>query len=271
MQYRIETVKLGKYFNISRGLRKFFPLKRKERKQIWAVREVNISLERGKVCCLVGPNGAGKSTFLKILASLIVPTKGAALVNGYDIRKDENRVRKSIGLLTGDERSLYWRLSGRENLLFFASLYGIFGKKAERTIRELCELMKLEGYLNRPLGECTSGIRERFSLARMLLHNPEVLLMDEPTQNLDPIIAREIRAFIKETLVKEKGKTVLYTTHHLLEMEGFADWTGVMVNGEVVVSGTYEEIRKKTPVLVKDMEEVLNYWVKKSENEKVRG
>ena len=158
---------------------------------------------------MLGPNGAGKTTTIKLLSTLLLPDDGAAYVNGFDVAKQPNEVRSSIGVVTGGDRGLYWRLTGRENLLFFARLYGIREDKAKPRIDELLRLVELEDRANDNVEQYSRGMKQRLHLIRGLIHDPPTLLLDEPTLGLDPNSAVVMREFIKEKLQKEQGKTIL--------------------------------------------------------------
>ncbi len=148
------------------------------------------------------------------MCTLLLPDEGTAYVNGFDVAKQANEVRSSIGVVTGGERGLYWRLTGRENLLFFARLYGVREDKAKPRIDELLKLVELEDRANDNVEKYSRGMKQRLHLIRGLIHDPPTLLLDEPTLGLDPNSAVVVREFIKEKLQKEQGKTILLTTHY---------------------------------------------------------
>lgn len=223
--YAVETVELTKYFN---------------RGEVKALKNVNLKIKQGEIIALLGPNGAGKTTLLKILSTLILPTSGTAYVKGYEITRCEDAVKKSIGLVTGEERSFYWRLTGRQNLEFFATLCNLKKNQINERLAYLFDLFEIENPDKR-FYEYSAGIKQRFGLIRCLLHEPDVLLMDEPTKSLDLFSAKNLREFIKETLVKKLGKTVLFTTHRLEEIKDFCDFVALMSKGEIIACGKLSE------------------------------
>ena len=208
-----------------------------------ALDEVNLSVKEGEIFGVLGPNGAGKTTLLKILATLILPTQGEAYLAGYHLIKEPEKVKLSIGFYSGEERSLYWRLTGRENLSFFACLYNLSSDKSRIRIREILELLDLREP-DKKVYLYSTGMRQRLSLARALIPEPPILLLDEPTKSLDPKSAHNIRKFIKEELVKQRGKTVLLVTHNLKEAEEICDRLTVMEKGKIKTTGSLEELKK---------------------------
>jgi len=210
--------------------------------EVRAVQDVNIAVEQGELLGLVGPNGAGKTTLIKLLSTLIVPTAGTATVNGYDLQ-EEGRIKASIGLVTGDERSFYWRLTGRQNLEFFAALSGCSGHEARHRIEEVLESMGLADRADERFQTYSTGMKQRLALARGLLHDPRILFMDEPTKSLDPTATHRLHRLIKEDLAGRQGKTVLLTTHRLEEAELLCDRVAIMDRGLIRVCGTLAELR----------------------------
>ncbi len=242
MGYMIEGRGLEKTFVARRSLRDVLlhPLQRAER--IHALRGVDISVEPGEIFALLGPNGAGKTTLLKILSCLVLPDSGTALVHGFDT-VDENEVKRRIGLVHSDERSFYWRLSARENLRFFARLYDVPSRMIETRINELLTHVGMAQSADRPFSGYSSGMKQRIAFARALLHDPPILLMDEPTRSLDPAAGLLLRQYIKEELNQGAGKTILLATHNLREAEALADRIAILVKGTVRQVGTVEQVR----------------------------
>lgn len=210
MPFTIETLELTKQFPRNKGLWGFIPSSRYSR-AVTAVDNVNLTVGRGELFGLLGPNGAGKTTLIKLLCTLIVPTSGTARVNGYDLQQEE-AIKASVGLVSGDERSFYWRLSGRRNLEFFASLHRLTAQQRHRRVEDVLGLMELRDVADETFQTCSTGMRQRLSIARGLLNNPEILFLDEPTKSLDPIATRHLHDFIKDRLVGERGVTVFLTT-----------------------------------------------------------
>ncbi len=176
-------------------LKKF--LRRKFKPPVEALRDVSFNIREGEIFGLIGPNGAGKTTLTKIIATLIQPTAGLATVKGHDTVRDDERVRRNVGLAGAEERSFYWRLTAKQNLLFFARLYGLSGADAQRRIKELFELFEFDELAGRRFAELSTGNKQRLSVARAMLANPPVLLLDEPTRSLDPIAAARMRETVQ--------------------------------------------------------------------------
>jgi ABC-2 type transport system ATP-binding protein len=217
---------------------------------IEALRGVSFTVDYGEVVGLLGPNGAGKTTTIKILATLLLPDEGEAYVAGYNVVREPGRVRENIGLMLTVERGFYGKLTGRENLEYFAALYGLEREYAERRIDYLLKLLELDklGGDYKLFEEFSLGMRARLSLARALLSNSPVLLLDEPTLGLDPPSARKIRELVKK-LAHEEKKAVLYTTHNMFEAEIVCDRILLINKGQVVASGTPQELKAKLPRL----------------------
>lgn len=191
---------------------------------------------------MLGPNGAGKTTFLKTISTLILPTYGDAWVNGYNIKKDEYKVRKSIGLSTGFERSFYYRLNGYQNLEFFGTLYGIKSKDLKERINFLLNLFNLEDAKDLKYMKYSTGMKKKLSLARALLHDPDVYIFDEPTSSIDPISANEIRDIILS--LKDKNKTIILSTHDMHEAELLADRIGILNKGNMLAVDKKENLKR---------------------------
>jgi ABC-2 type transport system ATP-binding protein len=201
--------------------------------EIVALDGVDLDVPPGTIVALVGPNGAGKSTLVRILATTVLPDEGSASVMGHDVVNDGARARDSLGLMLGNERSWYWRLSGRRNLEFFAALYGMRRSPAASRAQELVEEVGLAEAADRRVGEYSSGMRARLALARALLREPPALVLDEPTQNLDPVAAANFREMVLR-LAEERGASVLLTTHNLHEAAAVAKGIVLLASGRVV-------------------------------------
>jgi len=201
--------------------------------QMWALDGVDLTVAPGEILALLGPNGAGKSTLLRILATTVIPDGGTATIDGFDVVTEAKQVRRRLGITLGDERSWYWRLSGRKNLEFFAMLYGFSRREAVARAAELLDDLELTYAADRRFDGYSTGMRMRLSLARALLPNPPVLLLDEPTRSLDPVAAASFRGQVA-TLAQERGKAILLTTHDLHEASGLAHRTSVLMRGRIV-------------------------------------
>ena len=242
MEYAIETFNLTKKFIPPKGfIGLLHPLKKKE---VLALDDVNLKIRKGDLFGILGPNGAGKTTLIKVLCTLILPTCGTAYVNGYDVTKEEEGVKASIGLVTGEERSFYWRLTGRQNMIFFASLHTFSSASvAQKRVNDVLNFVGLEDKADDKFHSYSTGMKQKMAIARGLLNEPEILLMDEPTKSLDPGAAQNLREFIKERLVKEQGKTVFLSTHHLEEAEQICDRIAIINKGTIKAYGTLNELR----------------------------
>jgi ABC-2 type transport system ATP-binding protein len=195
----------------------------------------------------LGPNGAGKTTLVKMLCTLILPSEGRALVCGRDVVTEASSVKPLIGLVDCQERSFFWRLTGRQNLQFFAALVGLRGAEADERIATLLDLVGLSEHADRRFMGYSTGMRQKLGVARGLLAQPRVVFMDEPTRSLDPVIARDLRAFIREILVEKLGRTVVLVTHRLEEAEQLCDRVAIMNQGRIVACGPVAEIKQRIP------------------------
>ncbi len=213
-----------------------------------ALAGVSFAVEAGEAVALVGPNGAGKSTLLRILATLIVPTTGRAKLAGFDVERDPARVRAQLGYHTGGDEGFYGRLTGRENLAFFAALNDGAGTQAARGIARVSESLGLGDLLDRQVRTYSTGMRHRLGLARALLHGPSVLLLDEPTRSLDPIAAAEFRRFLKEEIVRGRGTTLLFASHTLSEVEEISDRVAILAAGRLLACDSPRRLCAKASV-----------------------
>ena len=243
MEYAIEGFRLEKSFAKKRSLKEIVTMPFVPAERIEALRGVDLHVRTGEIFGLLGPNGAGKTTLVKILSCLVLPDRGRAVVGGEDVRR-ENRVKPNIGLVHSDERSFYWRLSGRDNLRFFARLYDVPGPRIESRIDELLERVELSHAAGQRFSGYSSGMKQRLAVARALLHDPPILLMDEPTRSLDPASSLSLREFIRDELKGRLGKTILLATHNLREAEMLCDRLAILVKGTVRQVGTVGEVRR---------------------------
>jgi ABC-2 type transport system ATP-binding protein len=209
--------------------------------EVEAVRGVSFEVAEGELFGLLGPNGAGKTTTIKMLITLLIPTSGSARVLGLDVVKDAREVRKRIGYVFGGERGLYERLSGLDNLRYFAELYAVPSREQRRRIGELLELVGLTGREKERVEGYSRGMRQRLHIARGLLHDPPVVFLDEPTIGVDPVGARELRKTISS--LTQAGKTVLLTTHYMFEADELCQRIAVINKGEIVAEGTPRDLK----------------------------
>jgi ABC-2 type transport system ATP-binding protein len=208
---------------------------------VQALRGVSFSVERGELFGLLGPNGAGKTTMIKVLTTLLLPTSGSARVLGYDVRRDARRIRGRIGYVFGGERGLYDRLSALDNLRYFADLYRVPASKRSARIDALLALVELKGRERERVETYSRGMKQRLHIARGLLHDPEILFLDEPTIGLDPLGARELRQTIAG--LHQAGKTIVLTTHYMFEADTLCQRIAVIANGSFVATGTPSDLK----------------------------
>lgn len=234
---------MREYAIVSEDLTKIFW--DKDRK-IVAVDHVSLKIKRGEFYGLLGPNGAGKTTYTKMLATLLIPDEGEAWIDGFSVLKDPLEVRRRIGWMMGETggRALYWRLSGYDNLMFFATLQNVPKEIARRRIDTFLRFLELDDAANKLVMEYSTGMKIKLMLIRSLLHNPNILILDEPTLGLDVESARKVRVFLRR-LVDELGKTILFTSHNMYEVEALCDRIAVINRGKIIFEGTPREIRER--------------------------
>ena len=211
----------------TKGLTKSFVSKGRV---ITAVEIVNLAVGYGEIFGLMGPNGAGKTTLLKMLTTLLLPTSGEAYVAGHSIQ-EETKVKRSIGVVSSEERSFYWRLTGRENLRFFASLHNLSSPEAAERIQKISSEMAIEDYIDRRFDSYSTGMKQKLSIARSLIGDPRILFVDEPTRGLDPIAASQMRGIFKE--LSDKGITIFIITHSPEEAEEICGRVAIMDRGRI--------------------------------------
>ncbi|MDR1404930.1 MAG: ATP-binding cassette domain-containing protein [Candidatus Methanoplasma sp.] len=208
-----------------------------------AVDGISLAVRRGEIYGILGPNGAGKTTTIKMLSTLLTPTSGLAEVLGLNVydKKNIRTLRKRINVVSGGERGLYYRLSGRQNLEFFAELYGIPKKEQKTRIDELLSLVELTEAADIKVENYSRGMKQRIHIARSLINSPEILFLDEPTIGLDPEISQGIRSLIKK--LSDGGTTIILTTHYMFEAEELCDNMIILSHGTIVGKGTVEDIK----------------------------
>jgi ABC-2 type transport system ATP-binding protein len=233
----IEAIDLRRTYRTTTGVLRRRPL------EVEAVRGVSFGVEKGELFGLLGPNGAGKTTTIKMLITLLLPTSGHARVLGHDVVEDAREVRRRIGYVFGGDRGLYERLSAYDNLRYFAELYGVSGHRQRERIDEVLELVGLQGREKERVEGYSRGMRQRLHIARGILHDPEVVFLDEPTIGVDPIGARDLRQTIADLVAS--GKTVLLTTHYMFEADALCDRIAVIAKGQIVGEGTPEELKAR--------------------------
>ena len=215
---------------------------RRSVKEVVAVDDISFSIKEGELFGLLGPNGAGKTTTVKVLATLLIPNAGDVRVKGMDIVKDANEIRKHIGFIFGGERGLYWRLSAIDNLRYFASLYHVAPDVSKKRIPYLLDLVGLNGRGDERVQGYSRGMKQRLHVARTLLHDPDILFLDEPTIGLDPVGAREFREVIRN--LQSEKKTILLTTHYMFEADSLCERVAVIDKGMIVALDTPSALKK---------------------------
>ena len=233
----IEAQSLSKTFVSKKG---FWSVKTKS---TLAVENLSLSVKEGELFGLLGPNGAGKTTTVKMLSTLLLPTSGTISILGLDILKETREIRKRIGFTFGGSRGLYGRLSAKDNLRYFAELYGLSPEVSRNRILELLDLVGLSSRADDRVETFSSGMQQRLHLARALLHDPELIFLDEPTVGIDPVGARELRSTVKNLI--SLGKTILLTTHYMAEAEELCDRIAIVNKGRIIAQGTPASLKKR--------------------------
>jgi ABC-2 type transport system ATP-binding protein len=213
------------------------------RERFRAVDGIDLRVETGEIFGVLGPNGAGKTTTLKMLSTLLEPTSGEAYVLGIDVRERPREVRARLGAMLSGERSLYWKLTARENLEYFAALYHVPPRETRRRIDAALESVKLMDRAEDYVERYSTGMRQRLALARALLPDPPLLILDEPTVGLDPQAARDLRERVRE--VRRQGRTVLLTTHYMEEADQLCDRVAIIDHGRVVALDTPAALKRE--------------------------
>lgn len=207
-----------------------------------AVRDLHLEVPNGELLALLGPNGAGKTTTVRMLGAILRPTEGTAQVNGYDVVRDAGMVRRTVGVLT-EQPGLYLRMSGLDYLAFFGRIYGLPERELRQRILDLFEGFAMKGMAERRLGIYSKGMRQKVGLIRCMLHDPAVLLLDEPTSAMDPHSAKLVRDAIRG--LRADRRSIIICTHNLAEAEALADRIAIISRGSIVCKGTAEELKQQ--------------------------
>jgi ABC-2 type transport system ATP-binding protein len=232
-------------FKRYRGWRLFRRRAESAREDRVALNDVSFTVEPGETVGLLGPNGAGKTTLLKIISTLLYVSSGRVLIHGQDVNTDPLAARRQIGLVTSDERSFYWRLTGRQNLSFFAALYRLPSRNIADRVALLLDVTRLSDAADRPFHSYSSGMKQRLAIARGFLADPRIVLYDEPTRSLDPLSAFHIREWIGRSHTHSPHATHLIATNQLQEAEELCGRALIINRGAVIASGTFAEIREQ--------------------------
>jgi len=226
-QFSIQTEKLGRIYKL-RGAKKG------EAKSLVALKDIDLTVRRGELFGLLGPNGAGKTTLIKILTTLLSPTSGRALVAGVDVDKYPDKVRPLINMVSGGESSGYGLLTVRENLWMFSQFYGIPSKEANTRIKQLLDIVGLKDKTNIRSSDLSTGLRQKMNIVRGFMTDPDVLFMDEPSLGLDVEASRDVRHFIREWVNQDQRRTVMLTTHYMVEADELCDRVAIINHGQVL-------------------------------------
>jgi sodium transport system ATP-binding protein len=210
-----------------------------------AVDGISFACAPGRIFGLLGPNGAGKTTTLRILSTSLVPTAGTATVDGIDVAADPAAARQRLGFCTGTT-GIYERLTPREMIRYFGRLYGREGEALEARVEALLDLFDLQPYADTPSGRLSAGNRQKVSLARTIVHEPPVLIFDEPTTSLDVLVARTVTDFVDEC--RDKGRTVILSTHIMGEVDRLCDDVAILHEGRILLQGPVEEVKTRAGV-----------------------
>ena len=237
--YAVETRDLGRVYKI-RGNKK----ERQERKELVALENVNLTVERGELFGLLGPNGAGKTTLIKILTTLLAPTSGWARVAGHDVIQAPHLVRPRINMVSGGESSGYGLLTVRENLWMFSQFYGMDSKIANQRITELLTLVGLQDRMNTKSSDLSTGLRQKMNIVRGFLTDPDVLFLDEPTLGLDVGASRDVRTLIRNWMDADKKRSLLLTTHYMVEAEELCDRVAIINKGRLLACDTPANLKR---------------------------
>lgn len=236
----IETKKLGRIYKI-RGNKK----EKKARKELAALAEVDIHIEQGELFGLLGPNGAGKTTLIKVLTTLLAPSSGEAFVAGYNVLSQPQLVRPRINMVSGGESSGYGLLTVRENLWMFSQFYGMPSKAANQRITDLLKMVGLGDRVNTKSSDLSTGLRQKMNIVRGFMTDPEVLFLDEPTLGLDVGASRDVRKLIRGWLEDNKKRTLLLTTHYMVEAEELCDRVAIINQGRVLACDSPANLKRR--------------------------
>jgi len=225
----------------------------KQFKEIKAVDSLSFNVKKGEILGLLGENGAGKTTTLRLLATMLKPTSGTAIIDGYDLVKDSNLVRSKIGILFGGETGLYDRLTAYENIAYFGELNGMSKTEIKNRIDKLAKLLDMEEYINRRVGKFSKGMKQKVAIARSIVHNPEIMFLDEPTSGLDVSAVKVVHDFIIE--LKKEGKTIVFSSHSMKEVEKLCERVAIIHKGKLQVQDSLINLKEKYPE--NDLEEIF--------------
>ncbi len=237
----VQTISLTREFKLRKG---FLHFSKEKKKTIIALEDVNLEIQNGELFGLLGSNGAGKTTLIKILTTLLLPTRGQAFVKGYDVVNSPDKVKKLINMVSGGESSGYGILTLRETLWMFSQFYGIPTKIAYKKIDEHLERLGLTDVANRKVNSLSTGMKQKMNFIRGFITDPKVIFLDEPTLGLDVESSIICRRFIKEWIKEKDDRTVLLTTHYMTEAEQLCDRIAIIHDGKILVCDTFNNLKK---------------------------
>ena len=211
-------------------------------RKINAVENVSFEVDQGEIIGLLGENGAGKTTTLRMIATMLKPTSGNAFIDEDNIIDNPNKIREKIGILFGGDVALYDRLTGRENMTYFAKLNGMSDEEAANAVDQISRDLEMVDYIDRPVGKYSRGMKQKVSLARSIIHHPDVMLFDEPTTGLDVMSSKLIHDFILKC--KKENKAIVFSSHNMYETEKLCDRIIIIHKGKIVASGTIDQLKK---------------------------
>ncbi len=217
----------------------------KKRKRVTALSNVNLSIKNGERVAFLGPNGAGKTTLFKLIGGLLLPTQGEIIVNGENTTINNISARRSVGIVMNEERSFYWRLTGKQNLEFFGRLQNLFGIKLKNKVNELIELVGLQENGEKPVSNYSTGMKQRLAIARGLLTDPEILILDEPTKALDPLSTEDYMSLILNQIHASTKNCLLIVTHRLEIVPRLCNRVCIICNGKITADESINTIKKK--------------------------
>jgi sodium transport system ATP-binding protein len=241
---------------VAKNLTKVFI--QKDGEELYAVNDLSFTANKGEIVVLLGVNGAGKTTCMRMLSTVLQPTSGTAIMEGFDLKNNPQKVRANLGFLSGDT-GLYSRLTAREVITYFARLYDVENAKIKSRITELAELLDMHDFLDKKIDLLSTGMKQKVSIARSIIHDPPVMIFDEPTAGLDILTAKNIVSFIHKC--KTDGKCVLFSTHIMREAERIADRIVIIHEGKILAEGSWEEFKKETGM--HDLDDIFIHFVNK--------
>lgn len=222
----------------------------KKFKEIEAVKDVSFKVEKGEIYGLIGENGAGKTTILRLLSTMLEPTSGDALLDGYSIIEQPEKVRESIGILFGGEVGLYDRLTARENIEYFGMLNDMSREDLKKRVEELSNILEMNEYIDRRTGKFSKGMKQKVAIARTIVNDPKILLLDEPTSGLDVSVTRIVHDFIKS--LTKQGKTVVFSSHNMDEVKKLCKKVIVINKGRLIYNGDIDTLEKEKGMSLDD-------------------